>query len=219
MTGDDTGLGAPGGELVPVRQDTDEHLPQSRYRALFARLDTARADLDGARTRWDAARTEVAEAERVRAEVERTVHSLWWELRDRLGRRGRRLEALPQPALDAPLGINVDGLLNEASAEVAGEGGQQDGHVPHWLLMPGSGAVFGALGFLFARLWLHLTGVNVVGALGLLGLLLGPLAGVVVGLRWRAHQNGGPVETEPAPALLGFTMAAAAEVALHFAVG
>lgn len=215
----DEGADPPGGELVPVHQDTGEHLPQRRYRALFARLDTARAELDDAQVRWEAGRAAVAAAERVRDDVESRVHALWWELRGRLGRRGRGLEALPQPDPDAPVGINVDGLLNEASAEVAGEAAwRQQTRVPHWLVMPVSAAGFGGLGFGFARVWLHLTGVTVVGALGLVGLLLGPLAGVVVGLRWRAHQHGGPVETEPAPALLGFVVAAAAEAILHFTV-
>ncbi|HEX5493104.1 MAG TPA: hypothetical protein VFX70_00835 [Mycobacteriales bacterium] len=210
----------PGGELVPVRSDTGEPLPQAHYRELFARVDAGHAELEATGARLEAARAEAAEAERVWAEVENQAHALWWQLRGRLRRRGRHLEALPPPDPDAPAGIDVDGLLNEAAAVVSGEDAGQAAHrMPHWLIMPICGAAFGALGFGFTRLWLHLAGVNVVGALGLAGLLFGPLSGVVVGLRWRAHHDGGPVETEPAPALLGFAVAAAAEVALHFTLG
>lgn len=217
---EDLATAATGGELVPVRRDTGEPPPQAKYQELFARIDTGHAELEEARARLEAARTEADEAGRVWAEVESRVHTLWWQLRQRLGRRGRRLEALPQPDPEAMAGINVDGLLNEASAEVSGDGvGQPRHRVPHGLIMPASGAAFGGLGFGFARLWLHIAGVNVVGALGLAGLALGPLAGVVVGLRWRAHHDGGPVETEPAPALLGFAVAAATEIALHYALG
>ena len=211
---------APGQELVPVRPDSGAPGPQDHYRDLFARIDVGHADLEGARDRLEAARTELAEAERMCTQVETRVHGLWWELRSRLGRRGRGLEALPQPDPEAPAGINVDGLLNEAAAEVAGDGAAQPAHrMPRGMVMPVSGATFGALGFLVARGWLHVVGVNVVGVIGLLGLVFGPLAGVVVGLRWRAHQDGGPVETEPGPALVGFAVAALAEVVLHLTVG
>ncbi|HEY9389803.1 MAG TPA: hypothetical protein VIR27_08560 [Mycobacteriales bacterium] len=211
---------SPGQELVVVRPDSGEPRPQDDYRRLFARIDVAHARLAAAQDRLAAAQAELAEAEAMSAQVEDRVHELWWQLRGRLGRRGRDLGALPPADPEAPAGINVDGLLNEAAAEVAGDGVDQPSHrMPHVMIMPVSGGTFGALGYLLARGWLHLVGLNLVGVLGLLGLGFGPLVGVVVGLRWRAHQSGGPVETEPGPALVGFAVAAVAEVALYLTTG
>lgn len=210
----------PGHDLVPTRRGPAEPPAYVKYRTAFAAVDEARAGVEEAEEHMEAAHAELAAAERLWSGVENRVHELWWELRGRLGRRGRALEALPHPEDEALAGIYVDGLLDEAAAEVQERGvGNPLQRVPAWLIMPVSAAVFGALGFLFARLWLDLTGTNVAGALGLIALVVGPLAGVVVGLRARAYRDGEPVETEPWPALLGFGIAAATEVGMHFLIG
>lgn len=213
-----TGQGpVPGHDLVPVRAGMAD-APHLAYRALFARIDEARARMEEAQARLDVARAELRAVERLAAEVDARGHEMWSRLRHRMGRRGRALEALPVPDPDALPETNVDGLLDEAAADVAGDAQRPLAlRVPRPLALPVCGVVSGAVGYLFARLWVGLTGVNVAGALGLVALVLAPLGGVAVALHWRARYHDEPVETEPGPALLGFAFAAVAEIALFVA--
>jgi hypothetical protein len=207
----------PGHDLVPVRAGMAD-APHHAYRALFARIDEARALVEDAQARLDAARAELAAVERLSAEVDARGHEMWSRVRRRMGRRGRALEALPAPDPDALPETNVDGLLDEAAADVAGDAQRPLAlRVPRPLALPVCGVVSGAVGYLFARLWVGLTGVNVAGALGLVALVLAPLGGVAVALHWRARYHDEPVETEPGPALVGFAFAAVAEAALFVA--
>lgn len=204
------------GEVV-ARPGTHHDEAETWYDSVLDRVDQTRVALSDARERLDRARAELASAEERYREVDATAARLWTSLRTSLGRAGRALPAVPDIDPDPPPNVDLDGLLREVETDVGG-GAERKPRLPRALIMPLSGALAGAVGFLVAMAWVRSVGMNVIGALAVIAVLGAPVLGAALGQWWRGRRDKRQIEPEPVPAFVAIVVAAATELVLYAVV-
>lgn len=199
--------------------------PFHDYRAAVSHVDGAQAEVERAADQVTAAEAAVAAAGQDRREIDERTHDLWTRLCQRAGRRARGFGPVPPPDRQAPpkLSVNLDHLLEEIDAEIG---------VPpavglvrrtaRLLVLPLAGGLCGALGFLLCWNWLDRFGITLAGALGVTGLLLGPVVGMILAVWLYERLSTEPAEPgdlkeqpEPWVVLLALVPALAAEAILY----